>query len=144
MDEKEKIGYVRLTSFSEKTAADLEDSLNALEAAGMRGLILDLRFNAGGYFDSAVDVADEFLNDGLIVITRPRFGIPTYSAAHSKGTHPNYPFVVLINAGSASASEIVAGALADPSHLRATLVGERTHGKGVVQGITQYPAKAHS
>jgi len=141
VDDKNKIGYVRLTSFSEKTAADLEDSLNALEAAGMKGLIVDLRFNAGGYFDSAVDVADEFLDDGLIVITRPRFGIPTYSAAHSKGTHPNYPLVVLINTGSASASEIVAGALADTSHRRATLVGERTHGKGVVQGITQYPGE---
>ena len=141
MDEQDKIGYVRLTSFSEKTAADLEAALKSLEAAGMRGLILDLRFNPGGFFDSSVDVTDEFLDDGLIVITRSRFGIPSYATAHSKGTHPNYPMVVLINAGSASASEIVAGALADPSHKRATLVGERTHGKGVVQGISMYPGE---
>jgi carboxyl-terminal processing protease len=141
VDEENKIGYVRLTSFSETTAADVEASLKSLEASGMRGLILDLRFNPGGFFDSSVDVTDEFLDDGLIVITRSRFGIPSYATAHSKGTHPNYPMVVLINAGSASASEIVAGALADPSHRRATLVGERTHGKGVVQGISTYPGE---
>jgi len=141
VDEASKIGYIRLTSFSETTAADVEASLKSLEAAGMRGLILDLRFNPGGFFDSSVDVTDEFLDDGLIVITRSRFGVPSYATAHKKGTHPNYPMVVLINAGSASASEIVAGALADPSHKRATLVGERTHGKGVVQGISTYPGE---
>jgi carboxyl-terminal processing protease len=101
-------------------------------------LILDLRYNPGGIFDGAVDVADEFLSDGLIVITRPRLGTPVYESAKEAGTHPDYPLVVLINSGSASASEIVAGALADPRHKRATLVGERTHGKGVVQGITHY------
>jgi carboxyl-terminal processing protease len=141
VDEKEKIGYIQLTSFSDKTAPEMEEALNELEKSGMKGLILDLRYNSGGFFGSAVDVTDAFLNEGLIVITRPRFGIPTYEAAHIKGTHPNYPMVVLINAGSASASEIVAGALADPSHRRATLIGERTHGKGVVQGITHYPGE---
>jgi len=141
VDEEERIGYVRLTSFADKTVSELEESLNSLEQAGMRGLILDLRFNPGGIFDSAVGVTDEFLDEGLIVITRPRLGIPAYATAKSKGTHPNYPMVVLINAGSASASEIVAGALADASHRRATLVGERTHGKGVVQGITHYPGQ---
>jgi carboxyl-terminal processing protease len=139
VDEQDKIGYIRLTSFSETTASDTESSLKSLEAAGMKGLILDLRFNPGGFFDSSIAVADEFLDDGLIVITRSRFGTPTYAAAHSRGTHPNYPMIVLINAGSASASEIVAGALSDPSHKRAILVGERTHGKGVVQGISTYP-----
>ncbi|MGA2678117.1 MAG: S41 family peptidase [Sedimentisphaerales bacterium] len=141
VDEQDKIGYVRLTSFAETTASDTEAALKSLEDAGMRGLILDLRFNPGGYFDSAVAVADEFLDDGLIVITRSRFGTPEYKTARSRGTHPNYPMVVLINSGSASASEIVAGALADPSHKRATLVGERTHGKGVVQGISTYPGE---
>jgi C-terminal peptidase prc len=139
VDKQDKIGYLRLTSFAETTASDTESSLRSLESAGMRGLILDLRFNPGGYFDSAVAVTDEFLDEGLIVITRSRFGTPDYKTARSRGTHPNYPMVVLINAGSASASEIVAGALADPLHKRATLVGERTHGKGVVQGISTYP-----
>jgi carboxyl-terminal processing protease len=141
VDEQDKIGYVRMTGFSEKTAPDLEDALKTLEASDIRGLILDLRFNSGGYFDSAVEVADDFLDEGLIVITRPRFGIPAYEAAHKKGTHPNYPMVVLVNSGSASASEIVAGALSDPSQRRATLVGERTHGKGMVQGITHFPGE---
>jgi len=141
VDEQEKIGYVRLTSFSEKTAEDMEEVLGELEKSGMRGLILDLRYNSGGYFDSAVEVANAFLDEGLIVITRPRFGIPIYSTARKRGTHPDYPIVVLINSGSASASEIVAGALGDPEHERATLVGERTHGKGVVQGITHYPGE---
>jgi carboxyl-terminal processing protease len=139
IDEQEKIGYVKITSFSEKTSGDFNKVLSSLEAAGMRGLILDLRYNPGGIFDSAVEVADEFLSEGLIVITRPRFGMPIYESAKEAGTHPDYPMVVLINSGSASASEIVAGALADPLHKRATLVGERTHGKGVVQGITHYP-----
>ncbi len=141
IDEKDKIGYVRLTSFSEKTAPDMQKALDKLDSEGMRGLILDLRFNSGGYFESAVEVADTFLRKGLIVITRPRFGLPVYTAAHRNGTQPDYPIVVLINSGSASASEIVAGALSDPSQERATLVGERTHGKGVVQGITHYPGE---
>ncbi len=101
-----------------------------------------MRFNSGGLLDSAVDVADKFLKKGLIVKTQPGSGfgrIPTYAVAHEKDTHPDYPLVILINSGSASASEIVAGALADAVHKRAILVGERTHGKGSVQGITHYP-----
>jgi len=138
LDVKNKIGYVRLTGFSEKTAGDFEAVLTKLEKSGMRALVLDLRFNSGGLLDSAVDVADKFLSSGLIVSTRPR-GIGTWALAGKSGTHPDYPLVVLINSGSASASEIVAGALADDAHQRAVLVGERTHGKGSVQGITAYP-----
>lgn len=139
IDEQNKIGYVRITNFSEKTNSDLEKVLVQLEAEGMKGLVLDLRFNAGGLLNSAVDVVDEFVSEGLIVSTRPRFGVWTYSTAKKQGTHPNYSLIVLINAGSASASEIVAGSLADPQHKRAILVGERTHGKGSVQSITQLP-----
>jgi len=139
IDDENKIGYIRLTSFSSDTASNLERALLDLEARGMRGLILDLRFNSGGLLDSAVAITDKFISEGLIVSTRSRFGIPTYPVAHGRGTHPGHPLVVLINRYSASASEIVAGALADPKHERAVLVGERTHGKGSVQGIAHYP-----
>ena len=138
IDKEDKIGYVRLTSFSGGTAGSLEKVLTELEAEGLRGLILDLRFNTGGLLDSAVAVTDKFIEEGLIVSTRPR-GLWTYISAHKEGTHPNYPLVVLINSYSASASEIVAGALADERHERAILVGERTHGKGSVQGVTHQP-----
>ena len=142
IDETHKVGYLSLTSFSGESSDDMEKALLDLEAGGLEGLILDLRFNTGGLLDSAVAVTDKFLDDGLIVKTQPGPGFgkwPSYSRAHKSKTHPNYPLVVLINSGSASASEIVAGALADKTHNRAILVGTRTHGKGSVQGITHYP-----
>jgi carboxyl-terminal processing protease len=142
IDQKNKIGYVRLTSFASESAASLEKVLLQLESRGLRGLILDLRSNSGGLLDSAVAVVDKFIDEGLIVKRQPGFGrMPIYEDAHRKNTHPNYPFVILINSGSASASEIVAGALADKKYKRATLVGTRTHGKGSVQGITGYPGE---
>jgi carboxyl-terminal processing protease len=118
--------------------------LRQLESEGLRGLILDLRWNTGGLLDSAVDVADKFIGEegALIVKRRAGFGRVSdtdYEWAHRRGTQPNYPLVILINGSSASASEIVAGALADRKYERATLVGTRTHGKGSVQGITGYP-----
>ncbi len=140
IDEAEKIGYVRITSFSGETAGDLESTLRELESKGLKALIMDLRFNTGGLLDSAVEICDKFIDEGLIVRTQPKANmIPAYEYAHRRGTHPDYPVVVLINSGSASASEIVAGALGDEKHERAVLVGTRTHGKGSVQGITHYP-----
>ena len=140
LDEADRIGYVRVTSFSGDTADDLEDVLRELESDGLRALILDLRFNTGGLLDSAVDITNKFIDEGLIVRTQPKANmIPSYEYARSRGTHPDYPVVVLINSGSASASEIVAGALGDSRYERAVLVGTRTHGKGSVQGITHYP-----
>ena len=110
IDEAEKIGYVRITSFSGETAADFENTLRDLEKNGLKALILDLRFNTGGLLDSAVEICDMFINEGPIVRTQPRANmIPSYEYAHRRGTHPDYPLVVLINSGSASASEIVAG-----------------------------------
>jgi len=137
VDQKNKIGFVRLTSFSTDTAPGLEKVLIELESQGLKGLILDLRYNTGGLLDSAVAVVDKFVEDGVIVKRQSGFGrMPIYETARKKGTHPNYPLVILINSNSASASEIVAGALADKKYERATLVGTRTHGKGSVQGIT--------
>ncbi|MHC4644676.1 MAG: S41 family peptidase [Planctomycetota bacterium] len=139
VDEQDKIGYVRVTSFTSGTASNLNKTLEELEAGGLRGLILDLRFNSGGLLDSAIEVTDEFVPEGKIVHTKPKWGMPTYAVAHREGTHLGYPMVVLINGYSASASEIVAGALQDKVHSRAILVGQRTLGKGSVQGITPYP-----
>lgn len=137
IDEKNKIGFVRLTSFSSDTASGLEKVLFNLENRGLKGLILDLRFNTGGLLDSAIAVVDMFIEEGLIVKRKSGSGgTPMiYAMAKKKGTHPNYPLVILINSNSASASEIVAGALADVKYKRAILVGARTHGKGSVQGI---------
>ena len=142
VDEENKIGYVRLTSFAAESAGSLEKVLLKLESQGLRGLILDLRSNSGGLLDSAVAVVDKFIEQGLIVKRQPGFGrMPIYEDATRRNTHPNYPLVILVNSGSASASEIVAGALADKKYKRAVLVGTRTHGKGSVQGITSYPGK---
>jgi carboxyl-terminal processing protease len=139
LDEQRKIGYVRLTSFSDNTADEFEEVLDQLEKNGLRALVLDLRLNPGGLLDSAVDVADKFIRKGLIVRTQPRWGIPDYKSATSSSTHPDYPLVVLVNQYSASASEIVAGALQDEKYRRAVIVGERTHGKGSVQQVSFRP-----
>jgi carboxyl-terminal processing protease len=139
IDRKDKIGYIRITSFSGKTHSDFEKVLDKLESDGLKALILDLRFNPGGHLDAAYEIADEFIEKGLIVSTRPRFGLGKYYSAEKKGTRKNYPLVVLINSHSASASEIVAGALGDPKYNRAILVGERTHGKSSVQTVSFHP-----
>jgi len=139
IDEADKIGYARITNFAQRTGSNLEKILAGLEAEGLRGLILDLRFNNGGLLNSAIEVTDKFTEEGLIVSTRPRFGVSTYALAHKTKSHCGYPLVILINSSSASASEIVSGALADERHERAILVGERTYGKGSVQTTTHHP-----
>jgi len=137
IDPDRAIGYVRITSFSGETAEDFETVLYDLEKQGLKGLILDLRSNSGGLLSSAVAIVDMFVKEGLIVRTQPgtKGGMPEYKGAHAKGTHPDYPMVVLVDEISASASEIVSGALADDMYERAVLVGKRTHGKGSVQVI---------
>jgi carboxyl-terminal processing protease len=139
VDEESRIGYVRVTSFSATTSSDLEKVLRELEQAGLRALILDLRFDTGGLLDSAIEVTDKFIDTGLIVRTQSSKLNVTFASAHKENTHPKYPLAVLVNRVSASASEIVAGALQDKMHKRAVLIGERTQGKGSVQGITPYP-----
>jgi carboxyl-terminal processing protease len=133
---EDHIGYVRLVQFNEPTADALQKALEELTAKGMNALVLDLRNNPGGLLVSAVDVSQKFLKRGAkIVSTKGRPGIGVQSEYQAKGPvhYLDYPMVVLVNGGSASAAEIVAGALQD--HRRAILIGEKTFGKGSVQSI---------
>jgi carboxyl-terminal processing protease len=131
----DKTGYVRITDFNRTTAQELEDALKALEARGMQRLLLDLRDNPGGVLDQAVEVTDLFIKtDSMVVFTRGRDAASFQEyRTQSKRARRDCPVVVMVNAGSASASEIVAGALQD--HDRAVIVGETTFGKGLVQSV---------
>jgi carboxyl-terminal processing protease len=130
-------GYVRITQFQENTDRELTKAMKSLikESGGkLRGLILDLRNNPGGLLDQAIQVADMFIDSGKIVYTDGR--VPSAKMeffAHQQTEKYPYPMVVLVNGGSASASEIVAGALQD--HHRAVILGTQTFGKGSVQTI---------
>lgn len=129
-------GYVRVSSFQSGTSNDLRKALDQLESENnpMQGLVLDLRNDPGGLLDQAVEVSDEFLDSGLIVYTGGRLENQQMRFEAHKNSKPrSYPIVVLVNAGSASASEIVAGALQD--HKRAIILGEQTFGKGSVQTV---------
>ncbi|MBA3016195.1 MAG: S41 family peptidase [Proteobacteria bacterium] len=127
--------YIRITNFQAKTTSDLRTELNKMiEKGPILGLVLDLRNNPGGLLDQAVNVSDLFLDSGLIVYTKGRLSEQSMEyKAHSGGPHYDFPMIVLVNGGSASASEIVAGALQD--HKRALILGEQTFGKGSVQTI---------
>jgi len=128
-------GYIRVSNFQDKTISELEKALKELEEGkGLKGLVLDLRNNPGGLLDQAVKVADVFLEKGLVVYTDGRMEEQKMRFEAHKNRHShNYPIAVLVNEGSASASEIVAGALQD--HKRAIILGVRTFGKGSVQTI---------
>jgi carboxyl-terminal processing protease len=133
-----KIGYARITQFNLPTNEELSRKLDDLEKQGMQGFILDLRYNPGGLLSSAVDVAGQFLEPGkLVASTEGR--VPSqdkiYRVSSTMKARPRYPVALLINNGSASGSEIVAGALKD--YNRAILVGETTFGKGSVQSVIQ-------
>ncbi len=131
-----KIGYIRLVQFGEKTSDDLEAAIKKLRGQGMQGLVLDLRWNPGGLLDQAVDVCQKFLPRGELVVTtegrNPNQNSIRRAMGHGDELH-NVPMVVLVNLGSASASEIVAGCLQDLK--RAIILGEKTFGKGSVQSI---------
>jgi carboxyl-terminal processing protease len=129
-------GYVRLAQFQERSDRDVQRALEKLaaEKGGIKGLVLDLRNNPGGLLNQAVRVSDLFLDSGLIVYTDGRIESQKQKFfAHKEGTWMDFPLVVLVNGGSASASEIVAGALQD--HQRAVVLGTKTFGKGSVQTI---------
>lgn len=129
------IGYIRLSQFTEGAGRETERAIRSLLAQGVRGIILDLRNDPGGLLTEAINVSELFLREGkLIVYTKSKKGeVNRYFSRRNPVLPENIPLVVLINRGSASASEIVAGALQD--HKRAVLVGERTFGKASVQNI---------
>ncbi len=129
-------GYVWITNFRENTTSDLIQALDAMESSGtpLKGLVLDLRDNPGGILNQAIEVSDLFLNSGEILSIKGRDGQNTkVFKAHPNEVKRNYPIVVLINGGSASASEIVAGALQDDK--RALILGTTSFGKGSVQTV---------
>ncbi len=135
-----KIGYIRLIQFNEPTSDELSKALDELQKQGMQALILDLRNNPGGLLNSAVDVCAQFLPPNTkVVSTQGRVASQQhdYSTSGAKKERPNFPMVLLINEGSASGAEIVAGALKDLH--RAILIGETTFGKGSVQNVMQLP-----
>ncbi len=140
IDPESKIAYIRLTQFTDRATRDFEEALLPLVNQGLRGLVLDLRFNPGGLLTSAIDLSDLFLKEGLIVSTKGRSRPEQRSYARPEDTLPDFPMVVLINRQSASAAEILSGALAD--NKRAITLGERTFGKGSVQAVVALPSGA--
>jgi carboxyl-terminal processing protease len=138
VDRDNGVGYFRISSFQKTTSRDVDAALWKLHRDGMRSLIVDVRGNPGGLLNESVEVADRFVAEGTIVATHGRSARENYDyKAHQVGTW-RVPLVVLIDGDSASASEIFAGAIRD--HRRGTVVGDRSYGKGSVQGI--FPLRA--
>jgi carboxyl-terminal processing protease len=142
----DRVVHLRLKAFQSTTTEELRRALDAAvertaDSGGVRGVLLDMRRNPGGLLDEAVRVSDEFLEGGVIVSTRGRGGrLLSEVSAHRTGTRPRWPIVVLVDNYTASAAEIVAGALQD--HGRAIVVGSRTWGKGSVQNIIELPDRS--
>ncbi len=135
IEKENKIAYVRISSFISSTAADLDKAIRDAKSQGMTGLVLDLRTNPGGLLQSAIEVSDMLLKEGMIVSTKGRNTKERPWKASGDGTHTDFPIAVLVNHFSASASEILAAALQDNG--RAKVVGERTWGKGSVQNVIE-------
>ncbi|HTL29727.1 MAG TPA: S41 family peptidase [Tepidisphaeraceae bacterium] len=133
IDPVQKVGYVRLTNFTKTSGAEMDQAVDEMKAQGAKAMILDLRYNPGGLLTAATDIADKFLKEGTIVSTKADRDTPVAPPIDAKDSKDDFelPMVVLVNQFSASASEIVSGALKDLH--RATIVGERTFGKGSVQ-----------
>ncbi|MEK7827899.1 MAG: S41 family peptidase, partial [Thermodesulfobacteriota bacterium] len=132
----ERIGYIRIASFQERTGDDLKKALREIEAKArpLKGIVLDMRNNPGGLLNQSVEVSDAFLKSGIIVSTRGRSkNMESKAAAKDDGDEPTCPMVVLVNEGTASAAEIVSGALQDNG--RAVILGAQTFGKGSVQTV---------
>ena len=137
IDHKNKIGYLHLTSFSRTSFREKDAAIKDLVKEGVKGFVLDLRFNPGGLLDIAIKITDLYIDGGMIVTIRPREAAweQCFDGKH-KASRLNFPMVCLVNGSSASGSEIVAAALQD--RWRALIVGERTAGKGCVQNIRDF------
>lgn len=149
VDPDSGIGYVRLSQFTASTAEDLDLAINEMTKQGLRGLVLDLRFNPGGLLDQAVDVVGEFVPSGVVVTTEDANGALTATERIKQGSGRlgDIPVAVLVNPGSASASEIVAGALQDYAargQIDAIVIGQRSFGKGSVQNAWPLNTKARA
>ena len=146
IDEQSQIGYIRVSNFSETTTRDIKTAVGAMKRGGLKGLILDLRFNPGGLLDQAVSVSNLFVDEGPIVWTQSSTGRrQTENAEPSRASLRNIPSVVLINETSASASEIVSGAVrfyADKNEVPAVVLGNRSYGKGSVQNVAPLSSAA--
>lgn len=138
IDDYNKISYIRINCFDSRTVDDFESILSDLEKQGLQGLILDLRSNPGGLLSGAIEIADKFIDEGLIARIQPRCGMPTYISADRGKTHSDCPLVVLIDRFTASSAEILTGVLQEPKYNRATIVGERSYGKSSVQSIVSH------
>jgi len=131
------VGYIEINQFGENTVSEARASAKALADEEIAGVVLDLRFNGGGYLDGAIDIASIFLTDGKIVSVHRRGEEVESHYAFGDPIIPDLPMAILINEGSASASEIVAGSLQD--HGRATIIGKKSFGKGTVQEVVDLP-----
>ena len=140
IDASRGIGYIRLTQFTPKCSEEVLAALRSIGAdkGSLKGLVLDLRFNPGGLLNEAEAIADLFLADGVIVSTKGRAYPEKVTRAKGPGTLPDFPITVLVNGSSASASEVLAGALAENN--RAKVVGTRSFGKGSVQSVMELPS----
>ena len=125
------IGYIRISSFEEKTAEDFKQHLRDLELKGVKGLVLDLRDNGGGLVEVSVEIADMLLGEGVVTYTEDREGNKNYYKSNTGAT--NLPYVVLVNGGTASASEIITAAIQDNEGGK--IIGTTTYGKGIIQSI---------
>lgn len=140
IDPARRIAYIRLTQFTPTSGDEITSTLESLGAreGKVGGLVLDLRFNPGGVLADAIQIADLFLKDGTIVSTKGRAHDEEVARAVADGTLPDFPLAVLVNGGSASASEVLAGALVE--NKRAVIVGTRSFGKGLVQSVISLPS----
>lgn len=140
LDDTDRIGYIRLTQFIPTSTVEIIKALRQMDIDSKRlgGLVLDLRDNPGGDLDTCLEIADLFLKEGEMLSVRGRAGESQSFTARDKGTLPGFPIIVLVNGRSASASEILAGALLDQE--RATVIGSRTYGKGLVQTVRALPS----